>query len=115
MKKLVIVAFAFAASLAAQANYSGIYKGVGGMESVKYGSVPATAQMTLLQAGSSISGTLKLGNGTVMKLTSGSISGSQITFAVVGGTGSLVVKGTQLQGKLTSSKGQILDIVFTKQ
>jgi hypothetical protein len=115
MKKLVCVAFAFAVSLAA-ADYSGIYNGKGGFEDPKYGSVPSTAQMTLTQAGSAISGTLKIGNGPIIKLSAGSISGSQITFAAGnGGTGSLTVNGTQLQGKLTSSTGKILDVVFTKQ
>jgi hypothetical protein len=114
MKKLAIVAFAFAASLAA-ADYSGTYDGKGGFEDPKYGSVPSTAQMTLIQSGSSVSGTLKIGNGAIIVLSNGVVSGSQITFAAgKGGTGSLTVNGAQLQGRLTSSTGKILDIVFTK-
>jgi len=118
MKKLAIVALAFGASLLA-ADYSGIYNGKGGIEDPKYGSVPQIAQLTLIQAGSSVSGTLKLGNGPILTLASGAVNGSHITFAVgtggSGGTGSLAVNGNQLQGKLTSSTGKILDIVFTKQ
>src|ERR1039457_3104717 len=115
MKKLVVVLLSLAASLTA-ADFSGIWNGKGGIESAKYGSVPQTAQMTLLQAGSSVSGTLKIGNGSILKIASGTVSGSTITFAVgTGGTATLTQSGSQLQGKLTSSKGQILDIVFTKQ
>lgn len=113
MKKLIIVLVSLTASLSA-ADYSGIWNGNGGFESAKYGSVPATAQMTLLQSGSSISGTLKIGNGNVVKLT-GTVSGSTISFSTTGGTGVLTANGTQLQGKLTSSTAQILDIVFTQQ
>jgi len=113
MKRMMIAMFVLAASLAA-ADYSGIWNGKGGIESAKYGSVPQTAQMTLLQAGSSLSGTLKIGNGPIMTITAGSVSGNAITFAVTGGTASLTATGSQLQGKLTSSQGQILDIVFTK-
>jgi hypothetical protein len=71
--------------------------------------------MTLLQASSSVSGTLKIGNGPIQKIASGTVSGSTITFAVSGGTATLTQSGGQLQGKLTSSRGQILDVVFTKQ
>jgi hypothetical protein len=114
MKKLVVVLLSLAASLTA-ADFSGIWNGKGGIESAKYGSVPQTAQMTLLQAGSSVSGTLKIGNGPIQKIASGTVSGSTITFAVSGGTATLTQSGGQLQGKLTSSRGQILDVVFTKQ
>lgn len=114
MKKLTIILLALAASLAA-ADSTGTYKGVGGIESVKYGSVPQTAQLTLLQAGSTVSGTLKIGNGPILPLSSGTASGTQITFAVGSGTGRLTLNGSQLQGKLTSSKGEVFDIVFTKQ
>jgi len=113
MKKLMVVLLSLAASLAA-ADCSGIWNGKGGIESTKYGSVPQTAQMTLLQAGSSVSGTLKIGNGPIMKIASGTVSGSTITFVVGGGTATLTQSGAQLQGRLTSSKGDILDIVFTK-
>src|SRR5271157_1745338 len=115
MKKLIVVLLSVAASLAA-ADCSGIWNGKGGIEDAKYGSVPMTAQMTLLQAGSSVSGTLKMGNGPIMQIASGNVSGSTITFAVgTGGTATLTQSGTQLKGRLTSSKGQILDIVFTKK
>ena len=115
MKRLVVLLLSLTAFLAA-ADYSGIWNGKGGIESAKYGSVPQTAQMTLLQAGSSASGTLKLGNGPLWKITSGTVSGSTITFALDNGsTASLTQSSSQLQGKITSSKGEILDIVFTKQ
>jgi hypothetical protein len=114
MKKLAIAAFAFVTCLTAADN-SGIWKGKGGFEDLKYGSVPATAILTLVQAGSTVSGTLKIGNGPLYTLSAGTVSGNQITFAVgKGGTGSLTLNGTTLQGKLTSSTGKILDIVFTK-
>jgi len=115
MKKLVVLLLSLTTFLAA-ADYSGIWNGKGGIESAKYGSVPQTAQMTLLHSGSSVSGTLKLGNGKVWKITSGSASGATITFALDNGsTASLVQNSSQLQGKITSSKGEVLDVVFTKQ
>jgi len=117
MKKLALMAVVLVGSLLA-ADSSGTYKGTGGIEDVKYGSVPQTAQLTLIQAGSTVSGTLKIANGPLFKISSGTVSGNQITFAVGagGGTGSLtVVSATQLQGKLTSVRGEIFDVSFTKQ
>lgn len=121
MKKLVVILLTLAASLAAQSvSVSGIWNGKGGVEDPKYGSVPMTAQMTLQQAGSSVSGTLKIGNGKIMQITAGNISGSTITFAVSNsgttvGTASLSKSGAQLAGRLTSSTGNIFDVVFTQQ
>ncbi len=114
MKKLALVMLALTVSLQASTDFSGIWNGKGGYQDAKYGSVPATAQLTLLQSGSSIKGTLKIGNSKPIEITSGSVSGSEITFVVKGGTGTLTQNGSKLQGKLTSSKGKILDIVFTK-
>ena len=114
MKNSAIMMLVFAASLAAADN-SGIWNGKGGIEDAKYGSVPQTAQMTLLQAGSAVSGTLKVGNGTPMPISVGTVSGNQITFVVKGGTGRLTQNGAQLSGKLTSPAGEVFDIVFTKQ
>ena len=115
MKKLIVVLLSMVASLAA-ADCSGVWAGKGGIESAKYGSVPQTAQMTLLQAGTSVTGTLKIGNGKVMQISSGNVSSLTITFAVGAGTGTLsIMNGAQLAGKLTSPKGEILDLVFTRQ
>lgn len=115
MKKLAVILLSLTASLSA-ADYSGIWNGKSGMASPRYGSVPGTAEMTLLQAGNSVSGTLKMGKGPIMKIASGAVSGSTITFAVgTGGTARLTQSGAQLTGKLTSSKGQVLDVVFTKR
>jgi hypothetical protein len=115
MKKLVIVLLSLAVSLSA-ADYSGAWKGKGGQESAKYGSIPMTAQMTLQQAGSALTGTLRIGNGPVLSIASGSVSGTTLTFAVgTAGTGTLSQVGTQLQGRITSNRGEILDIVFSKQ
>ena len=115
MKKLVMIALASAASLAA-ANFSGIWNGKGGFEDPKYGLVPQTAQLTLLQAGSSLTGTLKLGNGKPIPITSGTVSAGSITFAVgSGGTGKLTEQGGKLAGKLTSSTGKVYDVVFAQK
>ncbi len=115
MKKLTVIALAFAFSLAA-ADYTGAYSGKGGIQSAKYGSVPLTALLTLLQDGSSVKGTLQLGNGPIHQITSGTVSGTQITFAVGtgGGTGVLTQNGAVLQGTLTSSTGAIFNVAFTK-
>jgi ABC-type phosphate/phosphonate transport system substrate-binding protein len=117
MKKLAIMMLASALSLAA-ADYSGIWSGKGGKEDSRYGTVPATAQMTLLQAGSSLSGTIKLGNGKPVKITSGNVSGNHLSvvLAMPNGqvTGSLTQTGAQLAGKMTASNGEVYDFVFTK-
>ena len=63
MKKLAIMMFLFGASLFAQTSFSGIWNGKGGIGSARYGTVPQTSQMTLLQAGRSVQGTFKMGNG----------------------------------------------------
>jgi hypothetical protein len=118
MKKLAIMMFTLAASLAAQ-DLSGIWNGKGGKEDTKYGVVPATAQMTVLQAGTSFHGTLKMSTGKVLPITGGTSSGGKLTFAIVNGnqqiTGNLSLSGSQLVGKMTASNGRIFDFVFTKQ
>lgn len=116
MKKLAIMMLTLAASLAAQ-DYSGIWNGKGGKQDPKYGLVPRTAQMTVLQAGATFTGTLKIGASAPMKITSGTVSGSQLTFAIVNGsaqiTGSLSLSGSQLNGTMTASNGGVYDFVFT--
>lgn len=119
MKKLAITMLTFAASLAAQ-DFSGIWNGKGGKEDPKYGTVPQTAQMTVLQAGTSFHGTLKLGtNGGLMQITNGTVSGGNLTFTIISGkaqiTGNLAASGSQLSGKMTASNGSTFDFVFTKQ
>ena len=120
MKKLAVMMFILAASLAAQ-DLSGIWNGKGGKEDPKYGTVPATAQMTVLQAGTSFHGTLKLGGarGAIMQITNGTSSGGHLTFTIVNGkaqiTGNLAVNGSHLAGKMTASNGATFDFVFTKQ
>jgi hypothetical protein len=119
MKKLIIIMLTAVSSLVA-ADYSGIWNGTGGKEDTRYGSVPATAQMTLLQAGSSFQGTLKMGSGAPMAISSGAVSGSTLTFVIksTGGaqvTGNFTANGSQLTGKMTASNGQVYDFVFTKK
>ena len=119
MKKTAIALLLFAASLSAQQDCSGIWNGQGGKEDPRYGLVPITAQMTLEQAGSSVTGTLKIGNGGVMQITSGNVSGSQVTVVISqpGGqiTGSFSQNGGQLTGKMTVSTGDTYDFAFTQQ
>lgn len=116
MKKLAIMMLMLAASLAAQ-DYSGIWNGNGGKQDPKYGLVPRTAQMTILQAGTSFTGTLKIGASAPMTITSGTVTGTQLTFAIVSGaaqiTGSLSQNGAQLSGTMTASNGSVFDFVFT--
>jgi hypothetical protein len=118
MKKAAITLLLFATTVFADC--SGIWNGKGGKEDPKYGLVPMTAQMTLEQAGSSVSGTLKIGNGGVMKITSGSVSGSQVTIVITGKgggqmTGSFTQNGAQLTGKMTVSTGDTYDFAFVLQ
>ena len=115
MKKLAIIAMVFAGSVFA-ADYSGIWAGSANKADAKYGVVPNTLQLTLNHAGTTVSGTLKLGNGQPIALSAGTVSGNQISFAVGAvGTGVLTDTGTRLQGRLTSTTGQVLDVVVTKQ
>lgn len=118
MKKIAIVMFTLAVSLAAQ-DLSGIWNGKGGKEDMKYGKVPATAQLTVLQAGTSFHGTLKMNTGKVLQIANGAVSGGELTFVINNGgqqiTANLLLTGAQLSGKMTSSSGSIFDFVFTKQ
>jgi len=117
MKKATITLLLFASTVFADC--SGIWNGKGGKEDPRYGLVPMTAQMTLEQAGSSVSGTFKLGNDSVLRITSGSVSGDQVTFVISqpGGqiTGSFTQKGAQLTGKMTTSNGSTYDFAFKLQ
>jgi len=117
MKKLAIIMLALAAAASAT-DLTGVWSGKGGREDVRYGTVPQTAQLALIQDGTSLSGTMKLNKGQPVKITSGSISGSQVVLAIVGPTGQVTghftQTGTQLSGKMTASNGQIYDFVFTK-
>jgi hypothetical protein len=117
MKKLAMMAILFAASMAAS-DVSGIWDGSGGIESAKYGMVPLTAQLTLIQSGSSVTGTYRRGNGKPGPITSGAANGGQITFVISsdGSTATLTQNSNgQLQGKITSSTGDVFDVVFTKE
>lgn len=117
MKKMTVLMLLFATYLAA-ADYSGIWNGQGGFESAKYGTVPAVAQMTLLQAGNSLQGTFQLGNNNLMTISSGSVSGTQVTLVLNNGTVTATLNDNgsgQLTGKMTSSSGDVADFVFTKR
>jgi hypothetical protein len=114
MKKLAIMMFMFATSLAAQ-NVAGIWNGQGGIVDAKYGVVPTTVQMTLLQDGSALQGTFKVGNGKPGPIKSGSVSGTQVVFTVGPATAALTLNSNnQLVGKMTSSTGKIVNFIFTK-
>ena len=119
MIKITMGMLLLAGSLAAQ-NYAGIWNGQGGKEDAKYGTVPQTAQMTLLQAGSSVSGgSLKLGNFTPLTIVSGSVSGTKLSFVAQTKNGqqitaNLTASGGQLTGKMYGSNGTVFDFVFTK-
>jgi hypothetical protein len=113
MKKFALAALMLAGSL--MADESGIWNGQGGIVDAKYGSVPTTAQLTLIQDGSSLQGTFKVGNGTPMAITNGSVSGTTVVFAAGPATATLTASGNQLVGKMTSSTGKVINFVFTKQ
>lgn len=117
MKKFVPILVVLAGSLLAS-DHSGIWYGKGGYEDPKYGTVPEVATITLLQAGSTIKGTLRIGgqNAKILTITSGTVNGATITFAVGSDqTGTLTEDGAQLKGRLTSSTGRVLDLVFNKR
>ena len=118
MKRLVIIILAFAASRSA-ADYSGIWNGKGIEQSARYAEgVPHTVQATFVQAGSSLKGTIKLGNGAPMAIKVGTVSGSAMSFsATTAGemvTGQFSASGAQLTGRLTLSDGQVISVALTK-
>lgn len=119
MKKLIIALLALATSLAAASDVSGVWNGKGGIQDVKYGTVPATAQLTLLQSGSTVQGTFKMDNGKIMPIATGSVDGNQIVFVVSVGTGQITARFTpianRLIGRMTGSNGKVIDFIFTKQ
>jgi len=115
MKKLTILLLLTLTPYLAAADFSGIWNGKGGKQDAKYGMVPVTVQMTLLQAGTSVTGTLKMGNGPIIQISSGSVSSNALTFVVLngGGSGSFTWNGSNLSGTLTSSRGDTFDVTFT--
>jgi hypothetical protein len=117
MKKLAIMMLALSASLLA-ADYSGIYSGKGVIQSSRYpGGVPYTMQLTLVQAGTSLTGTMKIANGTPLAI-SGTISGASISFATAGAsqqsTAILTANGSVLTGSMTRSTGQVYQLALNK-
>ena len=118
MKKLMILLCALSASLSA-ADFSGIWNGKGGESSAKYGTLTSTAQMTLVQAGSTVTGTFKFNSNKVVNIASGAVSGTQVSFLMqqgsAQGTARLSQSGAQLVGTLTTSTGKIIQFVFSKQ
>lgn len=119
MKKIAILWLGLAIVALAKSDLSGIWDGKGGRQTEKYGSIAATAQLTLLQAGDSVKGTLKIGNGTVMTITSGVVSGSAIRFNVgtekegILGSVELTRDGSTLRGQVSMYDGRVFDMVFT--
>lgn len=117
MKKLAIAVLFLAATLSA-ADYSGIWNGKGGLQDAKYGVLPQNVQVTLLQAGNKVSGTIKFNNEAPVKFTSGTVNGNQITVIAtrMGAqmTGVLTASGGQLQGRLTTSTAEVYTFAFTK-
>jgi hypothetical protein len=117
MKKSIMIMLALAGSLFA-ADYSGIWNGKGGIVSAKYGSVPQTAQLTLLQDGSSLQGTFKLNNQKPVPIGSGTVNGTSVTFAIGAGssqlTAHLAQSGVQLVGTMTTPTGEVFNLAFTK-
>ncbi len=119
MKRLAVMMLAFASSLAA-ADYSGIWNGKGTVQSARYpGGVPYTVQMTILQAGNSFNGTLKVGNNTPLQVSNGSVSGTGLSFraslASFQVTGQLSANAGQLSGQMTLSDGTVFTVGFTQQ
>jgi len=119
MKKILLTTLVLAASLAAQTGgYSGIYDGKGIQQSARYpGGVPYSLQITLIQAGESLTGTLKVGNSKPVPIISGTVSGTSLTFATGGksqSTAQLSAKAGQLTGRVTSSTGVVYEVALTK-
>jgi len=119
MKKTLLTMLAFAASLMAQ-DYSGTYNGKAMQQSEKYaGGVPYALQMTVLQAGQTFTGTFKIGTSKPVPIVSGTVSGSSLTFAMVGNnkmqsTAQLSATGNELTGRITMSTGAVYTVALQK-
>jgi hypothetical protein len=118
MKKLATLALLLAGGLSA-ADFSGIWDGNGSTPDPKYGNIPVVMQMTLLQAGNNLTGTIKINNAPPTKITSGSVNGSNATIVVVSqnrqSTGQITINGPQIVGRVTTSTGKVYTIVLKKR
>jgi hypothetical protein len=118
MKKSLLTMLALAASLGAAQDYSGIYNGKAVVQSARYpGGVPYTVQITLIQAGTSLTGTLKIGNSKPIPIVSGTASGGSLTFATAGkvqSTAQLTANGNELAGRMTTSVGAVYAVALAK-
>ena len=119
MKKLATLALLLAGGLSA-ADFSGIWNGNGSVQDSKYGSLPTTMQMTLLQAGNSLTGTLKVNNAKPAKITSGTVNASNATIVMVSpqghqSTSQLTINGNQITGRVTTSTGKVYTVLLKKQ
>jgi len=119
MKKLATLVLLLAGGLSAATDFSGIWNGSGSTPDPKYGSVPVNMQMTLLQAGTSLSGTVKVNNANPMKITSGSVSGSNASIVIVSNgnqqtTIQLTLNDPNLTGRVTTSTGKVYTIALKK-
>jgi hypothetical protein len=118
VKKIALLTL-LAAGVLSAANYSGTWNGKGMVQDTKYGGLPHSAQLTLIQSGSSLQGTLKVDNGQPMRINVGSVSDGKISFGVhmqaTQITGQLSDNNGQLTGRLTSSSGQVFAVTFIKQ
>src|SRR5947208_966934 len=120
MKKLLLCGLLFAFTLAAS-DVSGIWNGKSAQNTTKYGPVRTPVQVTLLQAGTNVTGTFKIDNAKPVAIKTGTASGNQVSISLlVGGgkviTANLTLQGTnQLTGNLTDSQGQMYALSLTKQ
>ncbi len=119
MKKVILSAIVFVFALSAQTDVSGIWNGKAGQQSAKYGTIPTPMQLTLLQAGTNVTGTVKIGNGNPFSISKGSVSGTTLTLFMVtpqgtSGTATLSFSVSQLTGTLTTSTGGSYTLALTK-
>lgn len=121
MKRLVMTMLVFAAFLAAAGpDYSGIWQGKGAIESTKYpGGIPVAVQLTLMQAGTSVTGMVKVGNMAARYISTGSVIGNQVTFAIQSTSGRVTARLAEnaglLKGSMTLTDGEVYDVVFTRK
>lgn len=119
MKKILAATLLFSASVLSAADVSGVYVGKATQTNSQYphpSAVPLT--LTLQEIGPQINGLIQFNNDTI-KLTSGSISGNQVTvaFPMAGTqyTGSLTVSGNTVTGTVTAHAGPSMSLSATKK
>lgn len=120
MNKLIVMMMVVAGSLAAQTNYSGIWEGKGVIQSARYpGGVPMKVEMTLLQSGTALQGTVKTSNIKPYTITTGTVSGNSLSIVTTSNKATQTIQltatsPTTMSGSVTTSTGEVYQLSLVK-